>query len=120
MHQLISHLEKGMPLSRGEKVIRKLKSDELAEFMEIRDMQIASVKAAYDLRRLHEKVKAKSFLLWDRLTLADERAETAEARGLTLGVRRTPEGEWVLAEAKRDKKAISDLIRSLFGIEDDE
>jgi hypothetical protein len=52
--------------------------------------------------------------------LADERAETAEARGLTLGVRRTPEGEWVLAEAKRDKKAISDLIRSLFGIEDDE
>lgn len=71
----------------GDSVIAEIPEDVKAEFDQLllddHDLRIQMSKIAKKM----ETLDAKRTLLWDKLTNLTERSETAESRGLALGVR---------------------------------
>ena len=97
-HDDIRMLEEGVPFDEKEDhFIKKLTPEELEEYMEIVNINIKGISLMRELQKLRKRCEAKHTLFWDDIAMSNEIAESAEARGRKLAVRKRGE-DWVLVD----------------------
>ena len=98
-HDAVKKILEHNLVAEGEKVVASLEGTEYqAKWTEIIDLMCREVKLAKEVQDLSEASAAKRTLFWQEVAKASERAESADERGMVLGVRYDENDRMVLVE----------------------
>jgi uncharacterized coiled-coil protein SlyX len=104
--QVLPRLEK---VKKGERVIGAMTTTIVASFLEIEQMRDDLQALLNKAKRMDEMLDARRTLFWNQVRTENEQAESADSRGLSIGVRKKIDSDGidrpVLVEFKAEASA---------------